>query len=201
MDIIGFHGYGATGAGEQILSQLQTVRQVAASHGYSNVPIWNTEGSWGQSINPTTDTLAWQANFLAREYILSASAGIARYIWYGWDYNARWGTLWNNGTLPAGQAYGTVYNWLVGATFTTPCAKINGSAWRCELSRPGGYSAQILWTDDDSNQNYQVSGSFVRRRDLITNSASPIPRRHGIHWSSTHFDREQLRGMSRPLLK
>jgi len=120
MDIIGFHGYGATGAGEQILSQLQTVRQVAASHGYSNVPIWNTEGSWGQSINPTTDTLAWQANFLAREYILSASAGIARYIWYGWDYNARWGTLWNNGTLPAGQAYGTVYNWLVGATFTTP---------------------------------------------------------------------------------
>jgi hypothetical protein len=175
MDIIGFHSYFGS-VPEDIVTQMQIMQQVAASYGYSHLPIWDTEGSWGPIENPTDAELDWQANFLARDYILQASSGIvSRFIWYGWDFYP-WGNLWdsNNGAHPAGQAYGTVYNWLVGATFTTPCSKIYGSVWMCELSRPGGYSAQIIWTADESQQVYSVPGQFVNQRNLLTNTGSPI---------------------------
>ena len=71
----------------------------------------------------------------------------------------------------AGIAYGEVYNWLVGATMTRPCAQ-EGSVWTCSIAKANGAEAQILWSAD-KEQSYTPKPAFTRMRDL-DKKANPI---------------------------
>jgi hypothetical protein len=107
--------------------------------------------------------------------ILQASSGVARAYWFMWDNggDARgWGGMWDqkNGINKAGVAYGQVYSWLVGATFTRPCSG-DHDVWTCDISRPGGYVGKIVWNashsyDNQATSKYPVGSEFSQYRDL-----------------------------------
>jgi hypothetical protein len=115
------------------------------------------------------------AAFVARWLILQASAGVQRAYWFMWDNGGNprgWGGMWdqNNGINKAGIAYGEVYKWLVGATFSKPCSG-DHDVWTCDLSRPGGYQARLVWNaahsyDTRATSKYSVDKLFTQMRDL-----------------------------------
>jgi hypothetical protein len=136
-------------------------------------PLWATEGGWGTN-GEMTDPDA-QAAYVARWLILQASAGVQRAYWYMWDMGSNpqgWGGLWDDsrGTYKAGIAYGEVYKWLVGATFTKPCSS-DRDVWTCDLTLPGGKQRRIVWNashsyDTQKSSNYGVGTQFSLVRDL-----------------------------------
>lgn len=177
VDAVPMHGYPHhdNQTAEAITVSINTYQQIMAKHGMSGKELWDTEGSWGDSSyssccqNATADQ---QAAFVARHYLLHWSAGVTRYYWYSWD-NSGWGTLWDksNGTHPAGVAYGQVYNWMVGATMTQPCAIQSGTIWTCTLTRPNGYTGLVVWNTAGSS-SYNAPGQYTTYRDLAGKSSS-----------------------------
>jgi hypothetical protein len=83
-----------------------------------------------------------------------------------------WGGMWDgrNGINKAGVAYGQVYNWLVGASFTKPCSG-DHDLWTCDISRAGGYRARVVWNaaksyDPQATSKYATGSDFSQYRDL-----------------------------------
>lgn len=157
---------------DTVSGKINTFRTLM-QNGMPGKPVWTTEGGWGTNGEmPDPDT---QAAYIARWLILQASAGVQRAYWYMWDMGSdpqAWGGLWDaeKGTYKAGIAYGQVYWWLVGATFTTPCASEN-EIWTCDLSVPGGGQRRIVWNaahsyDSRFSVRYRVGAPFTRVRDL-----------------------------------
>lgn len=152
-DIAAFHGYGTVSNAnpEQIISQVQSLNQVLAAHGLDDLPLWNTEASWGALAAVNQDQAAW----LMRYETAQAAAGVSRFLWYAYD-SCGWGTLWVGpwctGTTmplgqldPAGAAYPVIQNWLSGATLDQ-CEVYQNGLWICALERAGGYKAWMLWS-------------------------------------------------------
>ena len=149
------------------------------------MPLWDTEASWG--LDTVLPDANMQAGSVARLYLLNAANGVARLYWYGWDFTNR-GTLWqttsstncetqNNGgyICLAGTAYGQVYNWLSGAVLSG-CSS-SGTIWTCNLARPGGYLAQVMWDSSRTCSNgvcqttpYTPPSQFIEYRDLNGNT-------------------------------
>ena len=171
VDGISFHAYpwNVPPAPESVIRYVNNIKAIAAKHGLSSKPIWNTEGSWG-TTGLTSDA---QVAAVARFYLLQWSNGVSRFYWYAWDGGA-WGSLWDNvtGPHPAATAYGQVYNWMVGASMTTPCSVDAKSTWTCGFSRPGGYQAQAIW-NTATTLSYRVPVAFTQYRDLAGH-ISPI---------------------------
>jgi hypothetical protein len=158
---------------DTLLGKIDTTRSIANQNGMDGRPVWTTEGGWGTNAEmPDPEA---QAAYIARWLILQASAGVQRAYWYMWDMGRdprAWGGLWDehNGTFKAGIAYGQVYWWLVGATFTKPCS-VDQSVWTCDLSRGEGKRDRIVWTDSHSydttvTSKYSVGSQFSKVRDL-----------------------------------
>jgi len=152
-DVAAFHGYGSTtdGAPEQIVTQVQSLNQILANHGLSNLQLWNTEASWGSLTSVDQD----QASWLMRYHVALALTGVSRFIWYAYD-NCGWGTLWeapwcSNPLMPLaqvtapGEAYAVIENWLSGANLVS-CQTYQNGLWVCEFERPGNYSAWMVWS-------------------------------------------------------
>jgi hypothetical protein len=101
--------------------------------------------------------------------------------WYAYDSSQEWGGLYTHGVGPtiAATAYGQTFDWMVGATMTSPCIRSVEDVWTCGLSRPGGYTAEAVWIPN-SEANFTVPSQFVEFRDLagnvypITGSTVPI---------------------------
>jgi hypothetical protein len=174
-----FAGSGCPGGGQSpacpdtLLGKIATLRSILDQGGMAGKALWATEGGWGTNGElPDPDV---QAAYVARWFILQASAGVQRAYWFMWDNggDARgWGGMWDarNGTNKAGTAYGQVYNWLVGATFAKACSG-DHDIWTCDLSRPGGYQARIVWSaqssyDTQAAYKYATSADFTQYRDL-----------------------------------
>ena len=148
-DVTSFHGYGVTNP-EDIVAQVQSLNQVLANHGMSNLPLWNTEASWGQ-VTPVGQD---QASWLMRYHVALAATGTSRFVWYAYD-NCSWGVLWvgycnnpqmtNESVTDGGQAYAVVESWLSGASLPN-CQEYQNGLWACELKRNGGYDAWMLWS-------------------------------------------------------
>jgi hypothetical protein len=181
VDAAAFHGYlsGSPPAPEDLAARkVDPLKAIMAKHGLSDKPIWDSEGSWGDP-NVLTDPEA-QAAFVARSYLLHWSNGVGRFYWYSWDDSGNgpggvgWGSLFNPAThtlLPAAIAYKQVYNWMVGATMTTPCTA-SGSTWTCGLARQGGFQALAIW-DTSGAKPYTPPGQYKSYQDLAGN-ISPI---------------------------
>ena len=145
LDAVCFHGYPHHGndVPEIVNTFVPYIKAAMARNGISaSIPIWDTEGSWGDvtesgwNITDPDQQAAW----VARSYLLHWSNGVSRFDWYSWD-GYPWGALWTSsgGIAEAGIAYGQVYNWMVGATMTTPCSA-SGTVWTCGLTKPGSTS-------------------------------------------------------------
>jgi len=173
------HGGHSPECPDTLLGKIATIRSLMEQGGMAGKPLWATEGGWGTNGEmPNPDA---QAAYVARWLILQASAGVQRAYWYMWDMGSNpqaWGGLWDasNGTYKAGIAYGQVYNWLVGATFSKPCSG-DRDVWTCDLTRPGGYQARIVWNashsyDTRATSSYQPDKAFTRLRDLNGSSSA-----------------------------
>ncbi len=149
---------------DSVLTEVTTLRAIFNAHGLSGKPMVASEGSWGLTSGLPA---AQQPAFLARWYILLASAGVSRTYWYAYD-NASWGTLFNaqQGLLSPGQAYKQVASWLTGSTFVSPCALTAGTdIYSCELLEGDGTSTGLVWSTSGT-PSYAVPAAFTRFTDL-----------------------------------
>lgn len=153
VDVIGFHFYvnPHTLEPEDMLPVIQHVRQTLAENGAANKPIWNTETGWLPPATFSSEDLA--AAFLSRAYILSWAAGVERFYWYAWDNHGLAIVTYRRNehmTTPAGHAYKTIEQWLVGASMDS-CSKDSLGVWTCQLSR-AGKKEWIVWSPDKNRQ-------------------------------------------------
>jgi hypothetical protein len=137
-----------------------------------SMPLWDTEGSWGQTAIGDD---SHRAAFLAKYYVLQWSQGVDRVVWYAYDNIDCWGRLMGTTAAlsAAGVAYGETYKWTVGATLTRPCSVDGNGTWACSLTRPGGYQAEIVWNSTTDLSGYAVPDAMAEYRDLAGNS-NPI---------------------------
>jgi len=164
-------------------SMTTTIRTVMSKYGISRKPLWDTEGSWGDTSYGAITNPNLRAAFVARAYLLHWSMGISRFYWYAWD-SPDWGTLWTStgGPSEAATAYGQVYNWMVGATMAKACS-FNGTdayhaVYSCDLTRSGGYQASAVWNTGGTS-TYTAPSQFTQYRNLAGNTYS-IPSDHEI---------------------
>lgn len=124
---------------------IQQVRQIMRDAGVGDKQLWNTESGWQIPKPFPSEELG--AAYLARAFILNWAAGVSRFYWYAWDNHAFVSiqtTDADNKTLtPAGQAYGVVAKWLVGAELNN-CMEGLDHTWVCRLTR-NGVPQSILW--------------------------------------------------------
>jgi hypothetical protein len=171
VDIIAFHGYGSAKAEDlnAIVSNYRVVMNVDAD---PSMPLWDTEGSWGESAIGDD---AHRAAFVAKYFVLQWSHGVARVVWYAYDDIDCWGRLMGktSGLNAAGTAYRETYKWVVGATLTKPCTVDGNGTWVCSMTRPGGYQAEIVWNSTKSLGSYAAPDPMAEFRDLAGN-CNPI---------------------------
>jgi hypothetical protein len=164
-----------------VANQLGVMRKVWAAHELGDVPVFATEGAWGDpSVLPDADE---QAAYLARWYTLLAGEGVARAYWYHKDLD--FGRLVEGSTVNhAGVAYKQVYSWLVGSSIGACTA--SGTVWSCPVEEAGKKPALILWdtaetcADGCSTQAETVASSYTRVRELDGTSATITSHRVSI---------------------
>jgi len=163
----------AAGAGcfGSIITKMTGFRGVFDQNGLSGKPMLDTEGSWGKNDNlPDSDQeTAWVAQW----YILQAAyyPNITQAAWYIWGYPARSGELESAAGTPnqAGVAYGQIYSWLVGASFSSQCRSDSNFTWTCSITRSGGYQGLIVW-NENGNYGYSPASTYKQYRNLAGNT-------------------------------
>jgi hypothetical protein len=174
LNAVAFHGYPhhSNDVPEIVNTYVPYIKAAMARNGISaSVPIWDTEGSWGDVMEAgwnITDP-DQQAGWVARSYLLHWFNGVSEFDWYSWD-GYPWGALWTSsgGIDKAGIAYGQAYNWMVGATMTTPCSS-NGTVWTCGLTKPGSTQALAVWNTAGAS-TYIPAGQYTQYQDLAGNT-------------------------------
>ncbi|HEX3552491.1 MAG TPA: Ig-like domain-containing protein [Thermoanaerobaculia bacterium] len=183
-DVIAVHGYIQTGAcptncpvAENVGTLIDNARSVMTATGQQNKPLQDTEASWGCngkdqngaciSTIPDPDQ---QAAFTAKFYAVQVSKSVAKFAWYGYDFNGT-GEFWvpTNGPLTlAGIAYQQLHQWLTGAVPLAACAEA-GTVWTCDYKRAAGQAhnkERLVWdaacTDLTCHTTYSVPGMFTQ---------------------------------------
>jgi hypothetical protein len=160
VDVISFHNYPAAEPPEQVVKQVTDEQAVMTAQEVRNLPLWDTESSWG--ANERLPNLTDQLAFLGRHLILEASLGVQRSYWYAYD-NTKWGTLfWSSahpsptgliGTTQAASAYSVLAHLMAGATYSKPCmptdpsikSSANIKTWICPVTLANGDPAEAVW--------------------------------------------------------
>ena len=165
VDIIAFHGYFSAKA-EDIVGVIANYKTVTAANGVGAKPIWDTEASWAGSGNLGSPSPSEQEAFIPKAFLLRWSQGLSRFVWYQYDGSPVYGGLESNGIEnSAGASFDLTYRWLVGATMTQACS-INGvGTYTCSFSRPGGYTAEVIW-NSVAPQLLVVPAQYTQYRDL-----------------------------------
>lgn len=151
-DVIGFHSYvchrvwGQYPVAEDVAPLITSMKAAMTDYGQQSKPLWITESGWCKTTYDDFTNESMQTAFTARFILLEASGGVAKAYWFQWDGGNGAGTLWlpPNTLRTPGTAYGQVYDWIAGATLTSPCAA-KGTVWTCTYSRAGGYQAMAVW--------------------------------------------------------
>jgi hypothetical protein len=162
VDVITFHAYWPTP--ETVIRNVNQMQAVMAKYNLSSKPLWNTEGAWNSLVADQ------QSGFVARYYLLQWSTGVSRFYWYAWD-SPSYGTMWDavTGPHPDGIAYQQIYDWMVGATMSSPCTMASDSTWTCTLTRPNGYQALAVW-NSATNTSYTPASQYKQYLDLAGNT-------------------------------
>ncbi|UCH33916.1 MAG: VCBS repeat-containing protein [Armatimonadota bacterium] len=83
------------------------VRELLATYGLADMPVWITEEGWSLPDDPRTPTdEAWHANYFARSTLISWALGNAVHIWYAWG--GGYGLSRGDGLRPAYRACETL---------------------------------------------------------------------------------------------
>jgi len=150
VDVIGYHFYVSPAPPEAMLPLIEQVQQIMRQNGVGEKPLWDTESSWASPKPFPSEELG--AAYLARSYILTWAAGVQRFYWYSWDnhgFVVIQTTQADSQTLtPAGQAYGIIQKWLVGARLDS-CDVDSEHTWTCKLTRQGA-PQWILWNESET---------------------------------------------------
>jgi hypothetical protein len=184
-DIIGFHYYGLP---EQIQQYHSALLAVMKRRGVAHLPVWNTEfgfliedptapntfplggGSFSRVL-PADEAAAW----LARSLIIAASVGIERFYWFMWDGRNVGLTTWVGQNIkPAGVAYGTVANWLIGRSVgqVQRFGQLNVSP----LIENGMTIGQLLWTQDYKAMRWQIpTGWKAKSMEFLNGQTKDVP--------------------------
>jgi hypothetical protein len=187
-DEIGFHGYVSTPSSsdpcpvaEDVNTVVGDLNGVVASNGEGGKPWFDTEDSWGKAPDEGFEDPDRQAAFLARDFLLQRSMGVARVYWYRWDATQTYGgALWtaSDGITEAGTADGEVDAWIDGATLSSACT-VNGTVWQCGFTRPGGYQALAVWDASQdclngtcTTSSFSVPAGYTQYLDLAGNQTS-----------------------------
>lgn len=131
-----------------------------------NRPLWDTEVNYGDrrpglpQIVPDAQTAA---TYTARTYLDSATMGIARTYWYGWDLHVLGiDHTTDAGVTPAGTAFLTVRDWLTGAR-PAGCSD-DGGVRTCHFTAADGSAFTVVWASDGSHE-VDTAGLQVCRLD------------------------------------
>ena len=159
--------WGSTTNPALVTTNLFAYLGVIQQYGMLNIPIWDTEGSWG--VNPllptgtcgtgSAFTSTQEVMFVSRSQLLHWSNNIQRNYWYAYTTVGTLNTdspIDQPGVNAAGVAYAQMQTWMTGAYMTSPC-KESGTVWQCTLTR-GSYSAIAVW--DMGTLGYNGSSSF-----------------------------------------
>jgi hypothetical protein len=193
LDAVAYHGYSSPGGNPLVVTgacgsttsefgsssssgYIDCVRRaIAANTLPANIPIWDTEGSWGGAPWNKALTMDQKEAYIGQYYLLIWSLGVTRQVWYAWD-NQEWGTLCigRSSCTPtaAATAYQQIYNWMVGSVMNVPCSA-NGRAWTCGLINSAGVHTQAVWNTAGSS-SHAVPAGYGHYQDLAgkTNAIS-----------------------------
>jgi len=148
VDVVSLNLYPLPKQGPEASAKLVTASRIMLRALNVSKPIWNTEINYGLLGGGTARSITArkQAAFVARTYLLDASAGIKRTFWYAWDLqrlaNTRL-TFPSGNVTPAGTAYGTVGNWMIG-TRMQGCDQNSAGTYTCTLNFSGGVK-RVYW--------------------------------------------------------
>jgi len=187
-DVIGFHGYVSTKDNSVPCPNAEDVTTVVGDMASvvgpgtpgAGKPWFDTEDSWGKAPDEGFTDPDRQAAFLARDFLLQQSMGVARVYWYRWDATSTYGgALWTSSSGPteAATAWGQVSSWIVGNEITAPgCTAFNSAGvWTCPISNPSGsWKGLAVWdaSQDCDNgtctySNFTVpSGGYTQYVDI-----------------------------------
>jgi hypothetical protein len=166
VDGIAFHGYWSAAA-EDNVTVVKSYQAAMAANGVSSKFMIDTEASWAGMGDIGTPSTTAQVSYVGKTYLLQYSLGVSRFVWYAYDGGAIWGGMLtaSGAEGPAATAYKQVYNWMVGASMSTPCSQASNGVYTCGLTRSGGYSAQAVWIPKKTG-TYTVPAGFTQYQDL-----------------------------------
>jgi hypothetical protein len=148
-----------SGGGQRVSMPEDAITLLHSTRGYlddakvpRSLPIWDTEINYGMGRTATVVpiSVARQAAYVLRTYLLNASQGVSRVNWYAYDM----GTLPGGGTLGntlltdprrraagiltrAGKAFTLVQSWMkgtmVGTTTKRPCIRARNGTYTCTI--------------------------------------------------------------------
>jgi len=151
VDAVSFQLYpAAEGMPESSMELLDAMKTTLQKYGVEK-PIWHTEinyGLTGEQVNPAPEDV--QVMNVVATYLLNAANGVERVYWYGWDQQGNVVTLMVEPdgvtVTPAGEAFRTVHDWVVGGT-VGPCAKDGEGTWTCQVDHPEG-PRTVVWNPE-----------------------------------------------------
>jgi len=137
---------------------IRTIRAWLAERGWTG-PLYDTEVNYGDRRDFATEIVevpqARAAAWVARTYVDSLALGVDRVYWYSWNDHILGIDQVDPGTgeiLPAGQAFLTVQDWLVGSRWEGCSGELmdptgeRGAVTTCEITYRDDTPAQILFT-------------------------------------------------------
>jgi hypothetical protein len=137
---------------------IRTMRAWLAERGWTG-PVWDTEVNYGDRRDFATEIVivpqGRAAGWVARTYIDSLALGIDRVHWYTWNGQILGIDQVDPATgqiLPAGQAFLTVQDWLVGAYWQGCTGELMeptgepGALTTCTVAWPDGRTGRILFS-------------------------------------------------------
>ena len=154
-------------AGVPLVHEIKNIRKQMTEEGVGNKPLYVTEGGIFPKDVHGFSNASQQAAFVSRWYTILASYNISFTVWYDWKNGV------GLSTWPAAiVAYNQTYNWLNGATLTSPCSlHYNSRLWECPMTRPDGYNGIIVWSNSTNKKvRYTLPSGYTQYRDLGGNT-------------------------------
>ena len=181
MDAMGVHLYpvDTTKGPDARTESIRAAQRVLNKVGI-NRPLWDTEVNYGDrrpglpQIVPDPTTAA---TYVARTYLDSATLGVARTYWYGWDLSVLGIDMTDAaGITPAGRAFLTVRDWLTGAR-PAGCQDAEGLR-RCHFTGADGRGFTVIWgagsVDATGLQVCRVDGACTEGRGDLVVDQQPV---------------------------
>jgi hypothetical protein len=157
------------------------------------LPIWSTEGGWGDTqLNLPDPDL--QMGYIARYYLVGWSLGFRRMYWYAADNS--WGRLIRPNGIEGCRDRGThkgcpsraalawtqTHRWMVGNRMTRRCAPdVSTDVWTCELQKPDGSKLLAVWDTSQTcsrgkctSSTYTYPPEFSRYLTLQDANSRPL---------------------------